>query len=92
VTLESAAEVPTGALDDVVRTVTHNARALKVQAGSGFAEGEIDDPGPLHFATGIALLDCAARQEFMPAARQQRSRRCADGRCRKARATASRGC
>ncbi len=36
VTLEVAAEVPDGAPDHVVRTVTENARALKFEPGSGF--------------------------------------------------------
>jgi predicted AAA+ superfamily ATPase len=36
VTLEIAAEVPDGAPDNVVRTVTENARTLKFETGSGF--------------------------------------------------------
>ena len=36
VTLEIAAEVPDGAPDNVVRTVTENARTLKFVSGSGF--------------------------------------------------------
>lgn len=36
VTLEIAAEVPEGAPDSVVRTVTENARTLKFGPGSGF--------------------------------------------------------
>jgi hypothetical protein len=36
VTLEISAEIPDGAPDNVVRTVTENARTLKFEFGSGF--------------------------------------------------------
>lgn len=36
VTLEISAEIPDGATDNVVRTVTENARTLKFELGSGF--------------------------------------------------------
>ena len=36
VTLEIEAEIPAGAPDNVVRTVTENSRTLKFSPGSGF--------------------------------------------------------
>jgi hypothetical protein len=36
VTLEIEADIPTGAPDNVVRTVTENSRTLKFSPGSGF--------------------------------------------------------
>jgi hypothetical protein len=36
VTIEIDAEIPSGAPDHVVRTVTENARTLKFEPGSGF--------------------------------------------------------
>jgi hypothetical protein len=36
VTLEIEAEIPTGASDNVVRTVTENSRTLKFASNSGF--------------------------------------------------------
>ncbi|MGH9656045.1 MAG: hypothetical protein ACRD6B_21590, partial [Bryobacteraceae bacterium] len=38
VTIEIDAEVPSGAPDNVVRTVTENCRTLKFQPGAGFEE------------------------------------------------------